>query len=611
MTLNKLNKGRALKILPFFFVFVLFLVFGSGASTYFRFFELILRMALFFALLIIPGFFLLKLIHNKFFNNDLSFLLSIPISIVLYLLIFLILHNLKSSPIIYLIVNLLIFLLIIFLSQLKGQLREILKLSDIIKYGFIAVFLASLIALCFVHVHVKNPRKEITKAEIVARRGLEKLPADNRLQYDTAKSFIDYEEPWIWKSEWGWTMGDRPPLMGTLFSIFALSSQKSLSTFWDYQILGTILNALFLLPLLLIAQKLFKNRNVSYFLIIIVFLNAFIFTNIYYTWPKLFGVYFCLISIALLLEESKSLTFALMSGGLWGLASLAHLGTILSLPFLFLIYSLYIIRTKRGKGFIYIISFLFLLVLFHIPWIAYKQKHPEINTQRLMHHYMPEEYYPESFAQKDTFTALSRFFSDYSLKEHLSHRISNLKTVIKSQAVALTFEALFQGRWGEYFKRIYKKVFLYPIPAIGEIPILMCLLVIPVMLISSISRRKQNKQFDLNVKWIGFFFGVSLFGYIFNILLKWSPSYNHELPYLELMMAIIIFYGISFSFHPMARNFLLCFSFLNFLNFLWLSSLELKFHLFDFFNIMAVIGAIAMVVMATKFESGRSINSDS
>ena len=471
------------------------------------------------------------------------------------------------------------------------------------KYGFILVYLGSVIAISFVHVNIENPQKEIDRSEIIARRGLEKLPVDNRLQYDTARSLINYGEPWRWESDWSWTMGDRPPLMGVLFSITALSTLKYFHTYWDYQILGTILNALFLLPLVFVVNKLFGNKKVSYYLIIIIFLNVFIFLNIYYTWPKLFSVFFCFVSVAILLEKRRSLTFAALSGGLWGLACLSHAGSLLSLPFLFLFYCIYIIKTKKTKATLHIGSFLLVFVLLQLPWTIYKKNHPEINTQRLLYHYMPEEYYPEDFTQKEAFDALLRFYSEYPLKEQVTHRISNLSKIINSHYFSPTFNALFKGNWGEYFRNIYKKEFLFPITAIGEIPILLCFLVILFSLATSSFQIVKKRPLNLNLRLIAFFLSISLLGYIFNILLKWSLSHNHELPYFELIMVIVIIYGISFSSHPALRYFLLGLSFIRFLSYVSFTSLELKYPVFDFFNVAVVSGVIAMILIANRMST--------
>jgi hypothetical protein len=598
-----LRKHKTLKILVILVVFLFFLLIIDGSSKYFRFLELNLRVAFLLLFLVVPGFYLLKLIRKKFFQNDIAFLLSIPFSILLYGAIFMVIHSLRAPPVIYFIFNLLLILLILFFSFIKGLSREILNIGKITKYGFILIYLGSVIALSFVHVNIENPRKEIDRSEIIARRGLEKLPVDNRLQYDTARSLADYEEPWRWETDWSWTMGDRPPLMGVLFSITALSTLKSLYTYWDYQVLGTLLNALFLLPLVFVAHRLFGNKKVSYYLIIIIFLNVFIFLNIYYTWPKLFSVFFLFVSVAILLEKRRSLTFAAISGGLWGLACLSHAGSLLSLPFLFLFYCIYIIKDRKAKAALHIISFLLAFVLFQLPWTIYKKNHPEINTQRLLYHYMPEEYYPEDFTQKEAFNALFRFYSEYPIKKQIAHRISNLSKIINSHYFSPTFDALFKGNWGKYFRNIYKKEFLFPITAIGEIPILLCFLVILFSLIKPLFQIVKKTPQNINIPLIVFFFSISLLGYIFNILIKWAPSHNHELPYFELIMAIVIVYGISFSFHQALRYFLLGLSFVHFLSYVLFTSTDLKYPVFDFFNVVVVGGVIAMILIANRMST--------
>jgi len=264
-------------------------------------------------------------------------------------------------------------------------------------------------ASSYVVVNMTEPQKNINWWTI-ANRDLHNLPPDNNLQYDTAKTFANYRKPWSWGPN-RFNMGDRPPLMGVLNSITALTLLIPRDySFWYYEILGIILNILFLLPLVYIVNKLFKDSKVVYFVPLAVLFNVFMFLNIYYTWPKLFGAYFILLSVAFLMHKKMSILTASIAGGLCGLGNVTHSAAVLSLPMLFVFYSIYLFAKLKLNYFKFVAVFVGVFLLVNLSWVIYKQAHPEINTSRLIYHYMPDDYQPGISSLENIMRSFVKFF---------------------------------------------------------------------------------------------------------------------------------------------------------------------------------------------------------
>jgi len=506
-------------------------------------------------------------------------------------------------------------LLILFTIIIHHYFRnttEILYIDNTLKYGFILIIIGAVMATSYIAVNTDNPTQEVNTWTIPANRGFHQLPIDNNLQYDTAMVFANYRQPWSWGPN-DWTMGDRPPLLGVVNATIALSLatpsellfnlKPIVYPFWYYEIIGIVLNLLFILPLTFLAKKVFNNEKAIYFVPLAVLLNGFIFLNIYFTWPKLLATYFALLSIAFLFSRPISVINIFINGWLWALAALSHGGAILSLPVLFIFYSIYLLRKIKLTLYLkYLMIFMTAFVIFQSPWTVYKKMHPAIDTVKLYFFYIPTEFWPQeclSFASQNTLTAMMKFLQAYPLEQQLSVRWENLKQVITQNAIPSTINAMMSGNWKEYHDILYMAEFLYPITAIGEVQILLSIAILVSYLLIYILKR-QRLSLPFNMKLMSLAIAFVLMSYLFNILIKWLPSHNHKMPYLELIIAIAIFAGISFS-----VRYIMMFSLgmisIRFGYYLIYSSIQHNYHIFDFFNVVVIISAILVIYLANRF----------
>jgi hypothetical protein len=310
-----LNNQRKLLPLVIITVFLIASKMWVTHSKYVVLFGTTFKILLFLFALFVPGFFLLKLLKKNYFDNNTAFLLAAPTSITLFSIIFIILQIFKSPPLWYFVFNIGVTILIISMAYKNKITKEILYIDNTLKYGFILIVIGAVMATSYIAVNTDNPTQEVNTWTIPANRGFNHLPSDNGLQYDTAMVFANYRQPWSWGLH-DWTMGDRPPLLGVVNATIALSLATPAALlfnlkpivypFWYYEIIGIVLNLLFILPLTFLARKVFNNEKTIYFVPLAVLLNGFIFLNIYFTWPKLLATYFALLSIAFLFSRPIS-----------------------------------------------------------------------------------------------------------------------------------------------------------------------------------------------------------------------------------------------------------------------------------------------------------------
>lgn len=591
--LDSLNPFRETSSLHKYFslclLFLILLLFSASLcfleSKFLILLDNFINVLFFLLFLIIPGFYFLKLLNRRYFTNNIAILLSYPTSIIVFGLIWIVLQTLNSPPFAYALINGCFVIVILSLACKKKLLPKIFKIDEIYKYGLLLVLIGALIAVSFVSVDTENPKLEVRVSSISKSHS---MPHDNRLQYRTAKVFLNKEAPW---TDNFWTMGDRPPLMGVINSIWAFSTLNFKHyTSWYFEIVGIVLNILFILPCAVISKRIFNNPKVFYIVPVAIFLNIFIFLNIYYTWPKLMGAFFPLASVVLLLIKKRIgyLTMFIV-GILWSLAALAHPGAMLSFPVLFLFYFIFSFKLNKLK---YIIPFFVSFLLLQTPWIIYKKHHPKIDTNNLVILFIPSENFPDN-----PIKTISNFLKEYPVKKQLEHRFNRIKEFIKRNNIFGAPGSLFSGNLKKYYKNLYKREFFNPAVAMGELQILLCIPILMYFFISYFFKHKKISP-SLNIRLLSFFFFFIILSYAFNVFIKWKDSYNHTLPYVELIFGIMIFSGISFSLNKSIRILSFSFIIIRFIYYLINSPLSYKFQFFDIFNILVVLGVIVTICLS-------------
>lgn len=583
---------------------VLFLLiygfFLDPLSKYVMLFNIIIELLIFQFLLITPGFFFLLLISKRHFNNNFAFLLSIPTTIAIFCLTFIILYCFKSPPVIYLIVNSSILILLFFIAYRKKFILQLINIKKLYIYASIVILISCLIAASFVAVNFDNPR-DISHWGSASGRGFVELAVDNNLQLQAAEVFSDYKEPW---ADEQWTMGDRPPLVGVLFSIIILTFFKPLNlaySFWDYQLFGILLNSLFFLPLTIIMQKIFKNHKTVYLIPTAVFLNIFIFINIYFTWTRLVGVYFVLVTIVILWKKRKiKILDMIIAAALMAFGALSHGHVFLCIPIFFILYSIIAFKKLRFRYIIHIIVFFTFFFLFQLPWFYYKKAHPIIDTNKLVYHYLPTEKQPKVFTTKNIIKSAVSFFRTYSLEKQVKQRLKNLKEATNMKKFVNALEPIISGNWIEYRSPLWGRHMGHPFSALGEIQIVTSISILIIFFIKFLIKR-ENFSLPFNKKYLIFFLSFVVLSYLFNILLKWANVRSRDLPFVEPVLGLTILLGISLSYSKIINIFLFGIICIQFFNYILSSSVYHKYHLFDFFNIVIAFGVVGLIYLAIKF----------
>lgn len=197
---------------------------------------------------------------------------------------------------------------------------------------------------------------------------------DNYVPYRQAQFMINRSDPAkdSFIDEWGVHFFQRTPLLGAVsaqfftllgdtppvFYSWAPEAQDPDNTYPKFQIIGHIMNALFILPAYFLLARLFDRRSAAVTVLFMV-PSAFFLFNSFFTWPKSLVAFFILFSWLLLFE--KQARYLVVAGVASGIAYLAHDLAVLYIgaSALLLLY---------WRRFRHLLLFVGLNVLFFIPW---------------------------------------------------------------------------------------------------------------------------------------------------------------------------------------------------------------------------------------------------
>ncbi len=572
-------------IYSFLFIFTLLFfssVYFSETSRYLLFGNLIIQVTSITLVLTIPGYLLLRAYSKNHMNSDMLLLYCTPASIAVLLILFLPLQLVQAPSIIYQLASI---ATVIFLFR-KAKSAHGLVVSGEPSVGArkagILVMLATVISTSFILTGLSQ-ETDLASWIIPARKSFHSLPVDNNLQFETARVFIKYTEPW--SGSWG--MGDRPPLQGVINAFMAHLASGKLE-FSSYQMYSTFLNVLFLLPLFFIFRKLFQREQTALLSTLLAYLSYFIFLCSYFVWPKLFAVYFILLSIYTIWHWGNTRLSLAVAGALWSLGFLCHGGAILSLPPIMGIYFLYLIWKKRKNEIKNISIFLFVFVLIYSPWAVYKKLYPEINTGRLLTQYIPGE--GDSFVEK-----IKDALEKHPIQEQLNLKFNNLyEFLFTRHEFPASVRSLFEGSIHEIYGYLNYGQFFYPISAVGEINILIAFFVIIISGLIYLLSDKKILPLGVNIQSVFFLFMAVFCSYLFNIMAKFRDTIdNHEISMIELVILTGLLPGIILSFSRIAGLFITILIVSRFAYVIIYSPLRHDNSAVDFFNVVIVSTVIA------------------
>ncbi len=588
-------------------LFLIYSMVAYGANSYYLVLaNQILRILFFFLFLMVPGYCMARLINKDYFDQSTSLLLAAPFSILLYIAIFCLLQPFTAPPWAYLTLTLASFGLIGFLcfKRLKGELFQFKKLSREEKYGILMVLMAALIASCYVAVAAKNPSEVyLLNNWNLAQRGFSDLPIDNRLQYDVARIFAHNRplESFFFYDPY-WSISDRPAMVGFLNALVALVFlDPDRYSYFNYHHFGFVLNSLFLFPLVIFFKTLFPRNRVAYLIPLAVILNGFIFMNIYYTWPKLFAVFFTLASLVFWQKKELGWLSLFIIGALWGLAANCHTGSALSLPILTIFFFIHLLIKRKPH---LIVSSLFAFVLFLMPWTLYKKHYSPDHQTLLKAHYF-KQCHKENNLWKDCILPFLKKGPD---REFYAHRVKQTKVMLTYHNLKDFVNSTFKGDWVSYHRTAFPFEWNSPVATFGAEKIILGLLSFALMIL--IYFVGVNKPLPFQFTFVTPMALFIIISYTLNIFAKWQFPIPHSLPYTEHVLAVGILAGLSFSLHSSIRYIAIGLILMRFMYYVIQSAIFRKFDVFGFFNVVTVIGIIILFLIYYSFCNSSSKNEE-
>lgn len=575
---------------------------------------IILKLVLLFAILILPGYCLLRWLAGRAMDRNQAFLLAMPATIALLGLIFVALFSLHAPSWVHQLIYALAMIAVCALAIGRKIWKDSSELSDACKIGLLFVFLSALISVCFIATGHTNPAAIQGWQDIALRNPSHPMAVDNGIQYYAGITFARHLDAEALSPVWGdwiWKISDRPPLLGTLYAIELLATGAiSNPSYWDYEMLGIVLNSLYLLPLYLLLVQLFQDRRLAGWIAVSVILNICVFINTWYTWPKLTGTYFALTTVFYVLSRSNfRRRDALVTGSCWGLVALSHAGAVMSLPCLMLYQGIALCRKIKpfrrvlaigGLVLIFVAAF----IVVQLPWEIYKARNSPDRSVLLKTHYFSN--YTAKDLNPDLINKclttplgdwIAAFFRSTTPAEQYRHRLSNLATSLRANGFAELCKAIRSWEWDSYFAAVPKAQFFYQLPAIGPLNIVFGILFLAVFFIrrrvAIFSLPGSRAAFAANMPVILTLLSFAIVSLVFNILVKWSGPINHELPYLELVLIMALTTGLAFSLHPVVRILLMAFIGLQFFHYACFATLAHGYSIFDFFSVAMTTAVIA------------------
>lgn len=521
------------------------LAFFFGGEFYSSVARVVLREFFTLAVLILPGFYLARIYLREWISVSLAFAVSIPLTITIYSVCLMGLNYLEVSVFDRSVALWLLVCLPILMGAKKRLLTEVLQVDREVRNGLVITFLASTIAICFMGVGQTSLEFGFDWT-YPASRGSHSLPVDNFLPYDTAKTAFTNGAPWSW-GVGQWDMLHRTPLMGLVLAILNTLTNVEFMSFDVYFQYAVLLNALFLLPLISIAHHQFRSERVAKLATISVFFGVFFFINIFFTWPKLFAVYFLLVGIQIYFKSTPSINRAVLMGGCCSLGYLSHAGVLLSLPVLGIAWMM--TRVSKFSQYYHGLVFLGVFSLGAMAWATYTNTHPVEghDSNLLYYHFVPTEY-----QQSNLLLSYINYFEQVPVDRQFGERVDRVVDLLNKHAFSFAIEAIKTGSWQLWRNDSHvRREFFFPSSAIGEVTIIFGLVALLFHWISPFVKSKII--FPSSLKQSTGLLVVLFLSHQFQAFVKVAELTNHSLGYIEPILATLILTGLVYSLNKVFR----------------------------------------------------------
>ncbi len=246
-------------------------------------------------------------------------------------------------------------------------------------------------------------------------------------------------------------MQDREILPGIIYAVHRLLlkplAPALADSYFIYTIMGICLNAMVVLPLLVLFRCYYPQGHAGLFLLLIS-LNAFVLSNYYFTWFKLSGAALFLCALVVLLDDDGPWYRWTLAGPLFGLAANMHAGNALGIP-LFFLWLLWRHWRRWGRWRTTCLSAALLCVLFvaaNLPWAIVKGIYFPDNQALLKLHFLNGHSPPDGL-----WASVRTFIQAEPLRQQLPWRWAQLAAALRIKELASLAGFLQSGEWFDFF----------------------------------------------------------------------------------------------------------------------------------------------------------------
>ncbi len=490
--------------------------------------------AAFFFLLLFPGWFVLDALRMKLAAplRESTAMLSLPATLVLIGVLTIALQAARARSDVFLLAALLLYAIPVAVVAASPERRQ--RARQQWRDARLFLLLPALVAVCAIcYASVGLPSLDAASNWTrFAFRGVHELPIDNAASWLASETWRAHLAPNTLFS-FPWRIGDRGPLLAVAHLFLSSAFEFNSPSYAHYTRLGIVLNALFLFPLAVWLSAMLGPRK-GWLCAALVGLNPWVFLNVYYTWPKLFGVYFLTAAVWLLWRHSipKTATVWTASGVLMGLSALSHTGALLSVPIILLVTLAGFARSRRSVLSMALAPLAIVAVM--APWNTYKRWHSPESYSLLYSNFLDNSGYFTPL--KDN---VARFFREHPRGEQIAVRSGHLRNLWLEPLRDGVIVDFWRGR--DAGRRLYSNEFFAPWFSAGMIWFVGIIVALPIVLLrrgySGLAAGNPNVPL-----WPAAVFALA--GLTMNAALRWRAPLSHELPYFEIVLLAVVMVAV-------------------------------------------------------------------
>ncbi|HTC94314.1 MAG TPA: hypothetical protein VK699_12810, partial [Terriglobales bacterium] len=272
--------------------------------------------------------------------------------------------------------------------------------------------------LGFLYEHSVDPGVQVEE------RFVDPLPIDNMLPYFFADKLY-HSQPVRPFLTIGWKSSDRPPLQAGI-TLLQFPFWQTQSRELSYQILGTLLQSLWLVAVWLLLRMLSVDRRAIVIVCAFCIFSRFFLINTFFIWPKLLSAAFFILALLALRYPLGKVKCcppfdAAIAGAAVGVAMLSHGGVAFSIIALTIV----LLAGRKLPSLSSVAAGIAMVLLFLLPWTMY-QKHYDPPGNRLLKWHLAGDQNLDSltFGQ-----ALVQDYGKLSASQIVENKIENVKTL--------------------------------------------------------------------------------------------------------------------------------------------------------------------------------------